>query len=250
MKVSDFFNARYRESERLVQELEAHQALWPDIMARYAMIDGECIELAAKLAAARLAQSPSQISLEADLQRKRWARDAEKHRHSNKRDELHRQIESYTGKPIRKFAEECLQRAKDLSKKYTFEILEPAHDLDGRRRRGSVKISHNWDRLTAAKERIFSGMREISEMRHSTLSALETRIKNLRAEFENFDYATLQVEEVTEIQAKDMAPPKEDSSIPQKGTLMPDGKVWVHPQPDSPRVSQLADRITQLEKNS
>jgi hypothetical protein len=249
MNISEFFDSRKRDSAAAVEELQKHLETWPEVEAEFKRQDVDvCIPLAGKLASARLAASPTTITIEAELKRARWDRDRAKQNFSIRRAELMRMVESCTRPLIDGFHEECLARVKRLSSKYNFEILENSHDLEGRRRRQTVRVSHNAAALDAAKDRIFAGMREVRDMNLSSLAVLENRIGQLRAEFDNFDFTTLQIEEVDEDTAKSMRPQKPESDDLQSAYIIgPDKKDHILINKDAGRINDLKNRITKLE---
>jgi hypothetical protein len=247
MKISEFFDERKRASAQLVAELEKHMAEWPDAKAKYNAADLECIEIARELSAARLAGSPTAYEIEARLKALRWARAGPTHRHTLRRDELQRAIESYTNEPITNFKLFALECVKDLAKKYRFQKLEGTHDIfSGKRKGWAVRVSHNSAALDAAKTRIFELMKEIDGLKYSPLGTVEGHIEKAKNEIRNFDFGTMQVEELTPMQASDLAPQPEKDNF-DRGTLMPGG-VHIHPQPLDPAVKGLADRVARLEK--
>jgi hypothetical protein len=245
MQIGEFFDSRKRESARLVAELEKHTATWPDAKSKFDEIDTECVAIAAELSAALLAHSPTRFEIESRLKTKRWERDGHTHRHSTKRDELFRAIESFTNEPINDFKRFCLDRVKNLSKLYSYQRLESTHNLEGRRTRPTVRVSHNARALDAAKTTIFALIAEIDSMRHASLGEVESRIQAAKTEIQNFDYNTMQIEELTEAQDADMRPHPEPDDI-AKGMVMPGGEIHMFNK-DAGRLSNLKSRIEKLE---
>lgn len=250
MKVSEYLDSKKRASQQLVDELAAHTATWPAVLAEYNRLDAECIPLARRVLELREARSPQLAAAEATLKLARWKRDGTKQRHSLRRDELHRQIEAFTRDPIQKAVLDWIDLVRGLSKFYRFEKIEPSHDFDGKRKRYGVKVSHNADALDAAKKRIFAALNEVRDMQHCSLSAVEKRIAELNMEFSNLDISTMVVEDVSEDQANDMKPQKQDSGDMDKATLMPGGKLHIHPRVTDGKVQDLSDRISKLEKGA
>jgi len=110
------FDSQSKQSEKLVQELADHEKSWPAVKAAYDERDKECVASAAQLAAARLAGSPTALSIEVELKQRRLERDRTKADFSRQRDQISVQLEAITSPEIRRFCDEALQRAKDLHK--------------------------------------------------------------------------------------------------------------------------------------
>jgi hypothetical protein len=250
MKISEYSASQKRESEQLAKELEAHMATWPQVKTKFDEIDQQCIALAARFSAARMAASPTVLELEAELKKCRWKRDDGKTRFTIRRDELRREIEAFTREPIHKFHQECLDRVQGLSKLYKYERLEPSHNFDGRRVRYGVKISHNTAALSRMKDRIFAAIKEVNDMLHSPLADVEKRISEFCREFENFEYDSMVVEEVSEQQAADMQPGREEPASGNRGIKQPDGHIHIFKDDTkiAPRLKSLENKISFLEK--
>jgi hypothetical protein len=249
MKVQDYFDSKKRESARLVQELAEHMATWPAVIRQFDEIDEqECIPLARKWNDAKAAGSPKVVALEADLKQARWRRDGLKRNFGIRRDELVRQIESFTREPISKFHLEALDLARNIAKLYRYQRLEPAHDMDGKRRRATVRITHNTDALIRAKDLIFERIKEVQGMNLSPLADVKQRIAEIRQEFFHLDTSTMQIEEIEEHREPDYRPTP-DTGDSDKGMLLPGGGFHIHPpKADAARINNLSDRLSKLEK--
>jgi hypothetical protein len=248
--IKEFFESKRAQCARLVEELEALNSTLSDIQTKYFEDDKICVLLAGKLTAARLAQSPTCLSLEAELKQARWNRDRGKRSFNARKDDLCREIESFTREPIKRFHQECLDLVKSLSKLYKFERLEPSHNpLTGKRLRWDVKVSHNSAALTMARDRVFEAIRDVQDMIHCSLEDVEKRITEYKLEFANFDLKTMQIEVISESLVDMMQPQRDVSGNLQPATLLGDGKVLLHPMPgEAGRLDALNDRISNLEK--
>jgi len=248
MKISEYFDSKKRESAELVRQLQEHLKKWPEVKAEYDRIDAECISLAGKLNAERLAGSPKALATESELKATRWRRDGTKHDHSLQRNKLHTAIEALTGKPIFEFHHYCLDFVKNLSKLYRYERVEPSHDIMGRRVRFNVVISHNSEALSKARDRVFECMREIDGMKYRALADIEKKIKEFEVEFAAFNLSTMRIEEVSEHRAAEMEPTKESDDL-DKGILLPGGAVrLLEKKGTDSKLDILAGRISKLEQ--
>jgi hypothetical protein len=250
MKVSEYFDSRKRESQKLVEELAQHEAGWPAVLAQYNAIDGECVTLAGKLAAARTAQSPTAYELEGQLKQVRWKRDGLKRDHQLRRDELHRAISIFTGPAIHKFRELCLQKIAGLAELYRFEQLTSARSSDGRRLQNTVKIQHNQAALNAARDKILAAMREAEAMQYFSLGDLEQCIVEFRKTFDAFDLDSLEIISVSEERLAEMKPENRNpAGSGNVAHVFSDGSTHVFENPAaSAQIARLGDRLEKLEK--
>jgi hypothetical protein len=105
---------------------------------------------------------------------------------------------------------DTLDRVQNLSKLYRYEKIESAYDDDGRKRRRTVRVSHNAAALSKAKDRYFEGIREIGAMNYCSLADVEKRIAELVLEFDAFRYNSMTVEEVTPQRNADLRPKEKE----------------------------------------
>jgi hypothetical protein len=244
MKITEFFDSQKRESQRLVDELAAHEATSPAMMAELTELDQQCIELAARLSAEQLAQSPKAISTEADLIQLRRKRDAIKHRFTLVRDDLHRRLETITRPLIEKHADRWLELARSLPDRYH---CRQQQIIDQRGNVRCYQVEHNNAALIAAKDKILAARKGIIGMLHCSISDIEKEVQAFERQYELIDFDTLEVTEVTSAaEAKKFAPEAEGGDM-DRGTQMPDGKIHVHPKPADPQIKNLANRISKLE---
>ncbi|MBN1570617.1 MAG: hypothetical protein JXA73_22430 [Acidobacteria bacterium] len=228
MDIKQFFDSQLHENARLVSELAELQKTWPAVEAEYNRLDKECVELAAKLAPAQAAGSPTAFPITAALKKMRLTRDGVKSVYQHKRNQLLLAIESSTAEAIQEFHNACLDRVKDLGRFYRFEKLEISHSVftDSK----TFKIRYNGPALRRAQERIFAAIREVHEMSHGLLSDLRRRIEQYENEFSSFKLNAMEIVEVSESQAFLMAPQKTDS-------------------PAMAKLSELSARVNALERN-
>jgi hypothetical protein len=250
--VNEFFSSQEKESERLCKELEEHMAEWLEVKRQYESEDQKAIETAHQLGAARLAGSPTALSIEADLILLRRKRDGIKHVFQLRRDALHHEIETYSREPIREFSEFAIDSLHGLSQLYSAERVEGMRDLvSGRKIRESVSIRHNARALDACRDRILELRKAAEGMLHRPLAEINNFIRDAKAEIERFPVTTMEICEVSEDKARDMLHPANEpsdirESVYQFGLGMPN--VITHK--DTGKLGQLADRITKLEKGS
>ncbi len=247
MKIQEFFDSKKRESARLVSELDAHVATWPEEKKRFDAIDVQCIALASRWNNARAAGSPTVFELEAELIKLRRQRDSIKYQHQIKRDSLHQKIEVFSRPVITDAAEELLDSMKKLSGLYSFERVEPARDIMGRRVRETVLVRHNGEALDKCRARIMELRKNLMEMMHCSLADIEDFIAAAKKEIAHFPLNTLEILEISETQAADMRPQPETTDL-DKGTMIVPGVLHVHPRLDKNRVQGLANKVSFLEK--
>lgn len=222
-KIAALFDSQSRQSEKLVAQLAAHQATKPEVQRQYDELDQQCIELAGKMRAALDVQSPTWISIESDLKKCRWRRDAVKNAYRRELERLQRELEELTGPPIQAFHLQALDRAAGLSSMYTFERDElfyvAEHDVR------MVKVRHNQAALATAKDLIFQRIREVRALRYRTLPELQAKIAESQRQFDEFDFSTLEIVTVSEATADLMKPHAEPDHLDKAHLLLPDGSI-------------------------
>jgi hypothetical protein len=103
--------------------------------------------------------------------------------------------------------------------------------------------------IFSAKNQILEAIQVVQNMRHSPLADLREKIEFYHGKVAEFDYSTLETETVSAQRARDMAPSKPDTTVPQSGMFMPDGKIHlIPPAADAARINSLSDRLSKLEK--
>ncbi len=207
--LKQFLESEEHESERLVRELEAHEAGWPALKTEFDKIDKQCVVLAQRHLAEVYAGSPKAIETEADLKKLRWKRDGIKSAFSRKRDELLTKIQAHTRHDIDEFVIESLDRAKSLGRLYQFQRIATAQNILTDRK--TVRITHNGAALESARDRIFEAMKQVRAMQNRPVAEVRARVAEFEAEFAGFRLSTMRVEEVSPRQAEEMRP--ESSSV-------------------------------------
>jgi len=245
MKISEYFDRQKRESAKLAEALAAHMATKDEMQLQYDAADEKCIALAAKLRACLDAGSPRAISIDAELRKLRSQRDGIRSKFFRTRDDLQRKLEGFTREPIRKFCEQNYERLAGLPALYLFERVEPSHNLDGKRLRHGVRVTHNADALDRARDAIFAGVRAVRDMRYCNLEDVEMRIKKLRREFDDFDCSTMQIEEVSEAVAREMRP-QEPNNTPLPMAIHvggPGSEVLILGEDEKARIGRKLDSL-------
>ncbi len=251
MKITEYLDSKKRESQKLVDELAAHQAKWPEVQAAFDRADGECIALARDFSAYSIAGSPKALVIAGTLKKKRWERDGIKNAHTIRRDELFRAIDGINAEPISAAREYLLGIVRNLLDKYDFQRLERTHDESGRRVRYTVKISHNGAALERCKDRIFAILGQLDSMQHSTLADIENFVKKVKGEISTFDFQTMIVEEVKPDRAAELETVMRDANSTENvvtASRMPDGSLYISPDTKiAPRLKSLESKIAKME---
>ena len=237
MKISELFQSQSRESERLVKELAEHESRWPEVERQYQEIDAACIVLAGKLAAARLAGSPTAFEIETDLKAARLGRDRLKHDFERERTRIHTALENLTLGEIRAFEDACLAALKSLPALSHVETLS-SDGLSGRHR-----VTHNAARLEELKESILEAKRDVRTLVHSSLPKIRERIAEWRSKWESIDTRELVEAELTDVQVGILRPPREKETDPARGIVTADGNVFVHGEPASARLDRRLEKL-------
>jgi len=245
MKTTEFLEKQISESAKIRAELDKHLTTKKQVDDEYKTVDFQCIKLAERLLPFREAWSPEALEVESTLRSRRFAKDAILSRFMNRKQELERQLETFTRQPIAEFIEESLGRMKNLGRAYKYQILE--HSRDPLTEKSTFRVKHNWAGINAAREKILAGIKEIRKLNHHPLAELLGTIERFRREFDGLDATAFDVEEVDAVKDSLMRPTREPENF-QKATLAPSGKVILHEQPSDPAVKDLANRITKLEK--
>ena len=246
-KLAALFDSQARQSEKLVAEFEEHMKLWPDVQRQYELLDAEAIALASKLRACLDAGSPTWISVDAELRRKRWARDGVKAKFTRERDRIFIQLEHLTAPHIRKFCDDALIQAQNMMRLQQIESSEViGSTISGIQ---TVRVTHNTAALVHARDTILDAIKVIRAMSHSSLPELQKQIAAYRGQFANLETDTWEISEMSQDQARDLVI-KEETLVPDKGFLMPDGKVIKLAKPDTPRIAELSGRLDKLEKGT
>lgn len=246
MKISEYFDSLKGENARLIKGLAEHMGRQSAMQTEYDAVDLECVKLAAKLAAERLAGSPRAIATEADLILLRRKRDAIKYNFQRIRNDFQQRIENTTQQIISETGEKWLKLARDLPEKYEY---SRNGEIDPRGNIGHVRISTNAEALGEAKTLILQARRELLQMRHLSLSEIEQHIHKFERQYELLDLSVLTVEEVTPEEALERQPGTEPMNISQSIYKYPGMPSFVVTDPDAniaPRLKSLEKKISSL----
>jgi hypothetical protein len=226
--LKELLSTKEHESAALYEELLHHEGKLPEIMRQFNELDARAVELAAKMRAAVDAGSPTWISIESDLRRARWARDAVKATHSREGDRIRRALQTINGRLIQDFHLDALQRLKDLSKHFRETQKETYRGQNDKR---YAIVQTNDQAIENARDQILKAIVTVRAMQCRSLSDLRAEIERQLQRFDGFEFDTM-VEKIITLQMLRIA----------RDDRKPDRTV------DAGRVNDLNARINALER--
>lgn len=251
MNINDVISSQHRESKRLAELIEREMDRRPEVEAAFATADqGECLPLARKFSDAKFAHSPLAYQYQGELIAARARRDHIMGGYRDYLEQLRRRVEEINGPRVHAFAEECLQRVRDLAKARNVQRDETFYDMEGNKR---VRIFHNLTALNKARDAYLHAMHDVKALLHKSLSTIEARIAEHRETFAQTEINTLEAQLMSADSVGELMPPQLDKSDnKQSGWFVgrPGRTTVVMAQPvGDDRLNDLSNRISKLERH-
>lgn len=238
MKISEILNSQQRRTEDLVRQLEEHTATWAAVQEAHDALDKECVHLASRVSAAKLAQSDSAPQLELELRALRYRRLEIKSAYFRKREKITAELESINGPKIRAAIEDTLARMKALHP--DFQRDETFYSIEGSKR---VRVRHNSAAIRELKERALSAIDELRRMQHRALGDVEAKIREVKNLFNEgvdlYETDVMTPDTAREHERKPETPVLQNAWISDKATVIGQAS-------EAGRIADLTNRVEKL----
>jgi hypothetical protein len=239
-----------RQSLENEKEINRLQMEWPEIQRRYAELGEETAKAADHLEGLKKRRASIAEIQKAEKEYKQaiWKQDGVKADHGRKVADLQSRQERLSA-PLRNDAHQrWLDELRGLAYLRHIEtVKEDRNIFTGEK---TQDILTNLPALGMAKEMLLTAIQRLMAMQNATIPSIQAFIETFEAELAEVDLSKLtQWDDVPISRVNDVREKPADGPI-DKATMMPDGKVHVHPQPTDPKVKALGDRISKLEKGS
>jgi hypothetical protein len=229
-------------------EIERLEVLFPEVKKRYD-------ELGVQTAAARdkLEELKKRLAFPADIQaaeteykRAIWAQQGVLADHNRKIVALQNENQKLS-RPLRSDAQfRWFDEMKALSSLQTIEVIKTYRDGFGGPERQDILT--NGPAIAEAKERLLTATQQLSELQNASIPTIQGFIDDFESELRKLDLTKLsRWDDIPKNRVDEMRPEPDQGGI-ARATLMPGGKIHIHPDKgDSERINSLSDRLSKLE---
>jgi hypothetical protein len=139
-----------------------------------------------------------------------------------------------------------LDEAKALAAMRTVEVLKTNRDIFSGAERQDILT--NAPVIAEAKEQLITAIQQLGTLQFENIPTIAGFIDDFESELRKLDLSKVtRWDDVLKQYVDDIRPQEATGEI-QKGMLMPDGSVHIHPSPTaSAQINQLSDRLLKLE---
>jgi hypothetical protein len=245
-----YSEADVQQSLKNSQELDRLQTELPDIKERRK-------ELGAKTAEAKdkfdyLVKSRADIGEIQEAHRAHqsavWDQDRELTAHTAKIRALENSQERLS-QSLRSDAHmRWLDEMQGLASLRTIEVLKTNRDIFSQSETQDIRT--NRPAIAEAQERLLTAIHQLGSLNHADIPTIERFIHGFEDELSKLDLSRMtRWDDIPKSRVNDLNEKPADGII-DKGMILPDGSVHIHPRPTDPKIAALGARISKLEKGS